>query len=367
MMNMGRAYQGVSGRAARSAFARASIAITALVVAAGTAQAASDPYDALTISSTMQNSYSYSIGGGPLVTVDPSPDNAHLRVGANNGGFLSEVGIDLTSNLSGDSFSFLHNGYCVGTCSVRIDTVLTFNLTNSGGTKLGLRWDSLITPGHMAQLGSDGSALFHLIVIENNLDTSLGGSTAEFRGETFGWYDQIDTGAGFSGFNREAYSEGVGHTNARYFADWSATAFSLDLLTLTPNSTTQLSYYSWVEMSYAADCTDLSDCGGVQVAFGDPRNSGTVKTFSTVSLFSSLVDPVEPYIGREFEAYEAPSAFVTPTTPLPVSPALLPPVTYTAQFTSQVPEPGTWALMVLGFGLVGSAVRRRALLAAAGA
>jgi hypothetical protein len=356
--------QGLARRMMRPVCAGAAVAVCASVMAAGAARAASDPYADLTINSTMRNSYRYSIGGGPLVAVDPSPDNAHVRVGANNGGFLSEVGIDLTSSLAGDSFAFLHNGYCVGTCSVRIDTVLTFDLVNSGDTKLELRWDSLITPGHMAQIGSDGSALFHLIVVEGNVDTFLGGAGAEFRGETHGWYDQIDTGTGFSGFDSNTYSEGPGHFNARYYADWSATAFSLNLLQLTPRSTTQLSYYSWVEMNYADDCTDLSTCGGVQVAFGDPRNSGTVKSFAAPGLFSLIPGPEpEPYIGRQFDPYVAASVFVDPLEfpDPPESPLPLPRVTYTTGFTSQaaaVPEPSSWAMLICGFGAIGVALRR---------
>jgi hypothetical protein len=38
---------------------------------------------------------------------------------------------------------------------------------------------------------------------------------------------------------------------------------------------------------------------------------------------------------------------------------------YTASFSNApIPEPGTWALMIGGFGLVGAALRRRALVAA---
>ncbi|RAK69146.1 PEP-CTERM sorting domain-containing protein [Phenylobacterium kunshanense] len=35
-----------------------------------------------------------------------------------------------------------------------------------------------------------------------------------------------------------------------------------------------------------------------------------------------------------------------------------------SQFAAQVPEPGTWALMILGFGAAGSAIRRRRVVAA---
>ncbi|MGH6998130.1 MAG: PEPxxWA-CTERM sorting domain-containing protein, partial [Phenylobacterium sp.] len=38
-----------------------------------------------------------------------------------------------------------------------------------------------------------------------------------------------------------------------------------------------------------------------------------------------------------------------------------------ASLSSAVPEPATWAMMIMGFGLVGSAVRRRNLLTLAAA
>lgn len=51
---------------------------------------------------------------------------------------------------------------------------------------------------------------------------------------------------------------------------------------------------------------------------------------------------------------------VTPPATPPVTPPITPPVTppVTPPTTSGVPEPGTWAMMLLGFAMIGSAFRR---------
>lgn len=356
----------ISGRA-KGAWLGALVAILGLAGLPGAAGATESPFPNLTITSSIANRYSYSVGSGPTISVDPAANNVSLRASANEGGFKSEVGLDLTSQLDGDNFSFLHDGYCVGTCKVSIYTTLNFSLANTGDDAVAVRWDSLITPGHLAQLGSNGSALFHFIVVDGNDVSASSTVYQESRGETFGWYDQIDqTGAQFAGFQRDVYSEGVGHLNARSYADWSATSLNLDLTSIPGHSTTSLSYISWVEMSYTDSCTDLSACGGVQVAFGDPRNDGGVRSITGVPPFSPLLgldsgSPLQPYIGRQFGASTTPSAFVEQGSPLPPAPPLLPPVTYGAPFVSQVvPEPASWAMMLFGFGLAGSALRRRA-------
>lgn len=337
-------------------------AMSGALLATG-AQATSSPYPDLTISAVMQNSYEYSIGGGPMQSAAPTGD-VRLRVNSNVGGNLSEVGIDLTARLDGDSFFYLHNGYCVGTCSIAMKTILTFTLANTGASPLDVRWDSLITPGHLGQVGSDGTGLFHFILVDGNDATGIGEVHQESRGETFGWYDDFVLGeTPLAGFRRDTYSEGVGHLNAWSFADWSATGLNIDLLTIPGNSTTILTYHSSVSMANSSLCTDLADCGGVQVAFGDPRNTGSVG--GRMAGPTAFLTSAEPLIGRAFDVFtnEA-QLFVTPDTPLPVPPAVLPAVTYGAPFSTPVPppavpEPASWALLFLGFGAIGSMLRAR--------
>lgn len=350
--------------------ARLCVALLSAATGAGAAHAVTSPYPDLVITSQIANSYSYQIGSGAEQTFDPAAGDVHLRIGANEGGSVSELGLDLTATLAGDSFSYLHNGYCIGTCSVRMATSLTFQLTNNGDTPLSVRWDSLITPGHLAQVGLGGSALFQFEIFQ-----VVGSDTSQQTlysaiGLTGGFYDTIDTATGpFNGLFHEEHSETTAHLNARTISDWSATNVNLDLLTIDPHTTSILGYASQVQMGGTANCTDLAACDGVQVAFGDPRTSGTTPD-DAQSRFASRDGtgsaPPESYIGRDFGVFVAPSAFVTPDTPLPPTPPILPRVTYGAPFVSQVPEPTSWALLLCGFGLMGATLRRRASLLRAG-
>jgi len=343
----------------------------ALLSCATGANATSSPFSSLAISSTIDNSYVYSIGSGPQQSFSATGD-VRLRLSSNEGGNLSELGVDLTSRLDGDSFYYLHNGYCVGTCFVSIVTTLTFTLTNTGADPLAVRWDSLITPGHLAQQGSNGSARYQFLVIQDPDSTSQVHASAV--GTTWGWNDEFSNfpSAGLSGFQSAAYSDpGAGHHNAWSFADWSATALNLDLLTIAGNSSTTLIYFSTVIMESTADCTDLSDCDGVQVAFGDPRNTGSIGgRMAGPSAFSASD---EPLIGREFDVYttkgkidqmfveqgaELPDPLPSVTIPGYSGPSFRSPAP-----AALVPEPASWALLVLGFGVVGWSLRRTGRLA----
>jgi hypothetical protein len=323
------------------------------------AQASTSPYDDLKISSTIANSISYQIGSGPS-TIVASPNNTSFRATASDGGFLSELGFDLTSNLSGDSFSYLQNAYCVGNCSVAMTTNLTFTLTNSGVTPLNVRWDSLITPGHLAQVGLNGDAQFDFKIVQEGAQNPL----YDAVGLTGGYYDQIDNpGHVFSGLVHQDYSETPAHLNARTISDWSATNVDLNLFTIAPGATSTLQYYSQSSIANSMNCTKLEACDGVQVAFGDPRTSGTTtnfaKTFFALPMLEGANTAAQPIIGRQYDPYAITSAFVTPDTPLPSEPKILPPVTYGPTFVSQVPEPASWVFMLGGFALAGAAVRRR--------
>jgi hypothetical protein len=330
--------------------------------AATASQASTTPYDDLKISSTIANSINYQIGSGLSTTVVPN-NNATFRASANDGGFVSELGFDLTSNLSGDDFSYLHNAYCVGNCSVSMTTNLTFTLTNSGDAPLDVRWDSMITPGHLAQVGLTGAAQFSFEIVQG-LATLGANSLYSAAGLTGGYYDQIQAPGGqFNGLLHQDYSETPAHLNAKTISDWSATNVDLNLLTINPGTTSTLQYYSQASVSNSMNCTSLETCDGVQIAFGDPRTSGTTTNFARAFFALPTIEgantTAQPIIGREFDPYTITSAFVTPDTPLPHTPAILPPVTYGPTFVSQVPEPASWIFMLGGFVLTGAVVRRR--------
>ncbi|MDZ4375263.1 MAG: PEPxxWA-CTERM sorting domain-containing protein, partial [Phenylobacterium sp.] len=52
-----------------------------------------------------------------------------------------------------------------------------------------------------------------------------------------------------------------------------------------------------------------------------------------------------------------------PPTGPPTEPPVVPPGPPTEPPVTAVPEPGTWALMILGFGLIGARLRRRVTVA----
>ena len=99
---------------------------------------------------TIANSYSYRVGS-QQGSDSAAPGNTRLFISDTTGGFQSDLGLALTASLNQGSFSFLHNGYCVGDCTLSITTDVTFTLTNMGTSPVDLRFDSLITPGHLAR------------------------------------------------------------------------------------------------------------------------------------------------------------------------------------------------------------------------
>ena len=60
------------------------------------------------------------------------------------------MGLSLTGTLNDGNFFFLHNGTCVGDCTLTLTTDITFTLQNLSRLPVELRFDSQITPGHLA-------------------------------------------------------------------------------------------------------------------------------------------------------------------------------------------------------------------------
>lgn len=329
--------------------------------------------------SSMDTSYSYQVrnsdgtttGGfantvlGPdNVTVERPNDEFFVR----SDNSLAEAGLQYTSSLTPDgNFSFRHNAYCIGDCQVNITTYVQFNFQNTDSVAKRLRIDSLITPGMLA---------------------STRGTTDDFG--QFDFTVSVDGTSVYAAVGK-ALDQGINHIYGTSFNDtttqsdgswavkqWGATPLSIEF-TAAANSVTTVGYSSLVRVDTGTfGCTILTDCSGFQVAFGDPRSIGvgipTLKSdplslsgFKPLGLGSTdgqavgavgqLFDP----FGFNFNLVEDPDN--TPFT-LAVPPAKTP-ATVTTGFVSEVfpnatgavPEPATWAMLILGFGMVGGAMR----------
>lgn len=333
----------------------------------------------VTETSTIANSWNYNVGG-------------QSGSGSNAGGVaevfqsvagiegISELGLSLTGTLDNGSFFFLHNGVCVGQCSVTLSTQITFTLTNTGTAPVDLRFDSQITPGHLGSsyysLGSDSQAEFNFAVSAGG--TNVAGVAA---GALFGAFGDAANRppvvfttdqSQFNGFNL------VDNAPEWSVADWSATNLSVNVPTLGAGQSTILTYSSTLTINtYQTDCPQPNACESYQVAFGDPRNAGGVINDSLAasaaldeefSAFSALLAPLatvgglSPAVGAPFDPFKVTYQFVPQGSPLPPTPPVIGPINYDINYPGQgvgaVPEPATWAMLVLGFGLIGGLLRR---------
>ena len=75
----------------------------------------------------------------------------------------------------------------------------------------------------------------------------------------------------------------------------------------------------------------------VQVAFGDPRENGGVIGFTAALNSSPVKEPVGWVLNRGFDMATVKMDLVT---------------------LSGAPEPASWAMMLIGFGMAGAAMRR---------
>jgi hypothetical protein len=125
---------------------------------------------------------------------------------------------------------------------------------------------------------------------------------------------------------------------------WDTTPVDLDLgWSLGAGQSQTLNYSTTVSSFTRAGCitpatklTAATDCLVAFSGFGDPVGRGGGTTFAALSTFALAADP-------EF-----------------IQKIVFDPVTVPFSFTfGAVPEPATWMTMVLGFGLLGAALRRR--------
>ena len=272
----------------------------------------------------------------------------------------SELGINYTATAGKDGFFFLHDNYCVGTCSTFSQTVITFTLHNTGDAIENLRFDSQITPGHIARIlgGGGASASFAFGVQE----VRTGGEPSLLYGAEGGVNSDgifLNTGdLNFNGLTQRS-------TDQYEVLDWGTTNLSVGINRLAPGATTQVVYTATYMSSGNATCADILACPGVQVVFGDPRNNGAVIGFADRALGPAVqldaLDP-RPVIGGTYAPTFLRAQFVPFNAPLPPDPGPAPVLTYDQLFQPRVvgvPEPATWAMMIGGFAFAGGAARRR--------
>jgi hypothetical protein len=311
-------------------------------------------------SSTITNSYSYRVGSQSGGNAD-APGNVSLFISDTTGGFQSDMGLELTASLNDGSFSFLHNGYCVGDCSVSITTDITFTLTNTGTSPVDLRFDSLITPGHLARSNffgatrtQRGNFLFEVSQDSPTLYRAAGINSIRPP------FVETSDNTPFNGININS------NTPEWDVVDWSATNLNVNLETIGAGETSTFVYSSRLDITTLNPaCVDTTLCLGYQVAFGDPRNRGDPTVSTSLMADSSapnlLATPTFPAVGAAYDPYLVSYAFVPQGSPLPGTPPTFPPFDYDVPYrpTEAIPEPSTWAMLLLGFGAVGGFVRGR--------
>jgi hypothetical protein len=338
-------------RPARGLLSASVPALFALTALGGTAANA-----AIKETATVQNRFGYVIGS-QTSPVAVGPDKMEIYVAGNNRARQSETGINYVGTASVGSFFFLHDDYCVGSCATYSETVITFTLTNEGDTPVDLRFDSQITPGHIAMITGDArmEGEFNFDVVQ-----TLGGENFNLYNANGGVNSDgifLNTGRlNFNGLNSQRAADGSWEV-----LDWSATNLSLPLLTLDSGQTTQISYIATYEVFSSAACNNLLNCQGLQIVFGDPRNDGGVSNLSDLA-FGPEMEAIYPVIGRNYDPTEIFARFVPIDSPFPENPQAAGPWRYGPLFDPRaaIPEPATWAMMIGGFGLMGGAMRRRA-------
>ncbi|NJC33304.1 hypothetical protein GGR88_000778 [Sphingomonas jejuensis] len=341
-------------------FLRAIIGSGAALLCAGAAPAA--------IVETVRVTNTYGLSFTPFTLPSELPGGSRETLIQRSGvpGADSEAGIDLVGEADSGGFFFLHNDYCVGQCAIASSTEIRFVVTNTGTEAVNLRFDSLITPGHLARIGNDPRATggFDFRVTQQDTDP-FEENIPELLYSAFGNVNAEDIfvettgGVPFNNYNDQTIGDGR-------VVDWSWTPLNLELGLLGAGQSKIVTYSAFYFMTGNGVCEDVANCSGLQVAFGDPRNNGTI--LSRMASFAAFADDGTPIINREYDAVSVPFAFNLSGSPLPPLPPTEGPVNYGVPFVpaalGAVPEPATWATMVCGFGLVGSTLRRRRPLTA---
>ena len=330
----------------------ASGAPLALVIAFG-----ATPARAIVIENvTIANNYGYAIGNKPAICPKAGGSTQSSYVGVR---VPSETELGLNYNATADKggFFFLHDHYCVGVCSTVSSTQITFDLFNDGDGREATRFDSQITPGHLARIFGEGrmsgSFVFDVTQVTGDQTSLLYHASGTVGPESI----SLDTG--------DLAYNGLRHTvdpNGQFEVyDWGTTNLNLPLDVIGGFQRSQLIYSVTYRTTVVDACPDVTNCSGVEVPFVDPRNNGGVINLRD---FAELNDPelTRPVIGGIYDPSLIKYAFVPAGSDLPPDPAAPPVSAYNRLFQSNVlavPEPATWAMLIGGFGMIGGTLRRR--------
>ncbi|MHC9420216.1 PEP-CTERM sorting domain-containing protein [Sphingomonas citri] len=329
--------------------------VFAVAAAAGLWATALPAQAALIETVTVSNGLGYAFGlDGSLPGRNPGGTREQIFTGQ-RAPTQSDLGVDLVGEAGSGSFFFLHNDYCVGGCSIASSTVITFSVTNTGPNAVDLRFDSLITPGHLAIVdGAPARGGFEFSVIQRTR-----GQQDNVLYSAYGNVNDEELRVGDDKFNSDPFL-GQTFTDFGYgrVLDWSTTPLNLELGSLAAGATTEVEYNASYFVTAFGECGDINSCNGLQVVFGDPRRNGSVS-----SLARGLAsDDAVTLINREYDAVEVPYAFNLSGSPYPKLPPAQGPVTYDGGYDplklGAVPEPGTWMSLIVGMGLIGMMLRR---------
>jgi len=288
------------------------------------------------------SSYTYDfVPGLPGINNGIGDSNSLSQLGSNPSR-STDIQLNYGTLVASDaSFFFLHNIQCQGYCSVGVTTTITDTITNNGSTAIDLRLDSAITAGHLglvqnSKTDSSGRFLFDVSQVTNGSSHQL----YQALGQISSSGASITTSDGSLFNNLSSYTD-----PAQKGLDWDATDLSVLLDALAPGATTTVTYTSVTYLNSYGICTSYTLCDGVQVAFGDPRNNGGI--FNLTAFAKSSHKPVGYVLNRGFDMATVKMDLV--------------------DVSRSVPEPGSWATMLLGFGLTGAVGRRRQALRLAAA
>jgi hypothetical protein len=320
---------------------------------------------------SISNSYGYLMGANTGATPDAGGLAEQHYVASTDPAKVSELGINYDTYTAPGGFYFLHQDYCVGSCSVYSSTVVTIMLTNTDSNPVDLRFDTMITPGHLASISPTAfaSGNYAFKVIQNpggggGDEFTLYDSSGTIDPDTLHVYP--DNGGLYpDGLEFNGLTTTLG--NPIKTIDWGATNLSVPLLTIAGNTTSTLSYVASYQISNDGVCTDLTDCSSLEVVFGDPRNDGSVLALRAFGHQSAL--PLnKAVVGGGYDPFFVPISFVAVGSLDPDAPPDAPVINYTRNFKSNAiddgnmpaaPEPATWLTMLCGFGVAGLALRRR--------
>ncbi|MBS0505272.1 MAG: PEP-CTERM sorting domain-containing protein [Proteobacteria bacterium] len=268
-------------------------------------------------------------------------------------GSASELGLNYTATADQNGFFFLHDNYCVGSCRTASSTVIGFSVTNTGDGLVNTRFDSQITPGHLAKIyNGGGSAGFNFQVLKYN-----DGFSTLYEANGVVNSDGIQLNTGNLIFNNQQRQTGSNYD----LLDWDTTNLSVNIGNIAGGQTVLVFYVVSYWSQTNDTCADVFVCGGNQVVFGDPRNNGG--TNLTNFLGGLNAETGRAVIGADYGATFVPYAFVNSDDPFSFpEPQPGTPLVYDPLYKSRlnnVPEPATWAMMIGGFGLMGGALRRR--------